>query len=170
MAAVQGFALPRHRNVVALPTLDALVEGWRLATSSRDQRGRSSPTLVVACLDGQRGDVFFAAWTVAFDVPVEQGRVEIEPSVGSLAEAAETIARLESDAPVVIVGDGGQYASAWRGLDVQLEPMPMTLAEVAARVAARRPELSAPPHALRPLYIRRPDAVLARERARLLRP
>jgi tRNA threonylcarbamoyladenosine biosynthesis protein TsaB len=165
IAAVQGFALPRHRHVVAVPTLDAMAEGWRLAA-----RDRSGATLVVACLDGQRGDVFFAAWILAPDVPVEQGSVAIEPSVGVPSEAAHAIARIDSELPITIVGDGEKYASAWASLNVRLEAMPMTLAEVAARVAARRPDLSAPPHALRPLYIRRPDAVLARERARLSQP
>jgi tRNA threonylcarbamoyladenosine biosynthesis protein TsaB len=171
MAAVQGFALPHDRHVVAVPTLDAMAEGWRLASSDDPHRRRESgATLVVACLDGQRGDVFFAAWALPPDVPVEQGRVVIEPAVGVPADAAEAIARLETDLPIVIVGDGDKYRSAWSGLTVRLDAVPMTLAEVAARVAACRPDRAGPPHALRPLYIRRPDAVLARERARLSRP
>jgi ribosomal-protein-alanine N-acetyltransferase len=43
----------------------------------------------------------------------------------------------------------------------------MSLAESAARLAAARPAVAGSPHALRPIYIRRPDAELARERAGL---
>jgi ribosomal-protein-alanine N-acetyltransferase len=41
----------------------------------------------------------------------------------------------------------------------------MTLAAAAGQLALRRPELAGAPHALRPIYVRRPDAVMARERA-----
>jgi hypothetical protein len=47
---------------------------------------------------------------------------------------------------------------------------PTPLAETAARMAQRQPERAVPPHALRPFYIRRPDAVIARERAGLSTP
>ena len=43
--------------------------------------------------------------------------------------------------------------------------MPAPLADIAARIAADHPERAVAPHALRPIYIRRPDAVLARDRA-----
>jgi ribosomal-protein-alanine N-acetyltransferase len=43
--------------------------------------------------------------------------------------------------------------------------LPISLAESAARIAASHPERARSPHALKPLYVRRPDVVLVRERA-----
>jgi tRNA threonylcarbamoyladenosine biosynthesis protein TsaB len=174
MASVQGFALPRRRQVAAVPTLDALAEGWRLAelataVSIAAGQGTEQRTIVVSCLDGQRGDVFFAAWEIALDEPVESAPAVLAPGVGTPIELARALATYAGQRPIVMVGDGHKYEAVWDGLQIELREPASTLAEVAARVAARRPELAAPPHALRPLYIRRPDAVLARERAALNR-
>jgi ribosomal-protein-alanine N-acetyltransferase len=76
------------------------------------------------------------------------------------------VAELARDGPVVVAGD------AARALADRLEPHGAVVATVeeplAAAVAhaARHPSaVAVAPHALRPLYVRRPDAVLARERA-----
>jgi ribosomal-protein-alanine N-acetyltransferase len=50
-------------------------------------------------------------------------------------------------------------------LPLEIADAPVPLAGVAARLAAAHPEQGVVPHALRPIYIRRPDAVLARDRA-----
>jgi ribosomal-protein-alanine N-acetyltransferase len=46
----------------------------------------------------------------------------------------------------------------------------MPLAEAIARIAGRAPDRAVAPHAVRPVYIRRPDAEVARERARAALP
>jgi ribosomal-protein-alanine N-acetyltransferase len=71
---------------------------------------------------------------------------------------------------VTIVGDGGRrfaevFTSAVPGVRIVDAPVP--LAEAAVRVAAAHPERATAPHAIRPIYLRRPDAVIARERAGL---
>jgi len=168
MAVAQGFALARQRRVVAVPTLEAMAEGWRLGQGAALGTRHSAldrPTLIVSCLDGQRGDIFFGAWALAPNQPVELGGVVIAPSVGRPDDLARAIEPQLADHRVVIVGDGRRYESLLGSLDLSLEDLSMTLAEVAARTAVRRPESAIRPHALRPLYIRRPDAVLARERA-----
>jgi [ribosomal protein S18]-alanine N-acetyltransferase len=86
--------------------------------------------------------------------------------------AAAEVASLRDGRPVILIGDGAErYASSWLealpGATVE-SPAP-NLAAAAARLAARRQGQAAAPHALRPLYLRRPDAVLARERAALER-
>jgi tRNA threonylcarbamoyladenosine biosynthesis protein TsaB len=182
MAVVQGFALARDRRVVAVPTLEALAEGWRLgrlepaqgprpeAQGNPGTREPQNPIVIVSCLDGQRGDVFFAAWELAPFEPIEHGRALVAPRVGRPDDLVRAIEPYLSGQPAVVVGDGRRFESSLARLNLSLEDMPMTLAEVAARTAARRPELATVPHALRPLYIRRPDALLARERAGLPRP
>jgi tRNA threonylcarbamoyl adenosine modification protein YeaZ/ribosomal-protein-alanine acetyltransferase len=159
MAAVQGLALSGGREVVPVPTLDAMATGWMSHASP------AAGTVVVACLDGQRGDVFSAAWQVDAGAPVDRRRVVIEPQVGTPDALAADLRALGSGAPVVVVGDGARrYAAAFDSAHA-IADVPVSLAEVAARTAGACPGLAVAPHALRPLYIRRPDAVLARERA-----
>ncbi len=160
IAAVQGLAFATHRRTVGVPTLEALAFAWRQAHPNDDR-------LVVACLDGQRGDVFFAAWHF------EAGRLEpatatpaILPSVGRPEEAAAQVAAIAVRA-AVIVGDGARrYEAAFAHVrSAVVVDAPISLAEAAVRLAALHPNRATTPHALAPIYIRRPDAVLARERA-----
>ena len=117
---------------------------------------------MIPCLDGQRGELFFAAWRGAEQL--------IEASVGTPEDVVRVVRALRVDGPAVIVGIGlERHAEVIGQLDIPIEPVSRSLAEVAARIAARRPDLVTSPHALRPLYVRRPDAELARERAGMAR-
>jgi len=83
-------------------------------------------------------------------------------------EAVRVIAaRMQGD-DVVLVGSGARkHAAAFlsvRGARIEAATMP--LAAAAARIAIARQTTAVRPHALQPVYIRRPDAVIARERAR----
>jgi hypothetical protein len=105
------------------------------------------------------------------DEPIERAAVLIEPSVGSAAECVEQVRACAIVSPALMVGlDIEKHAEALGALGLPLVTMPGTLAEAAARIAVRRPGIAGPPHALRPIYIRRPDAVLARERSGRLEP
>jgi ribosomal-protein-alanine N-acetyltransferase len=159
MAAIQGLALSRGLKVVPVPTLEAMAAGWMSHASPPEG------TLVVACLDGQRGDVFSAAWRVDGASPVDRRRVVIDPQVGTPDALAADLRAHGSVAPIVMVGDGARKYAAAFDPACAIADVPMPLAEMAARMAAASPDLAVAPHALRPLYIRRPDAVLARERA-----
>src|SRR5688572_659244 len=67
IAAIQGLALATGRPVVAVPTLEALAAPLlRQAAADR---------LVVPCLDGQRGEVFLAA----YEADAGGSRTVIEP-------------------------------------------------------------------------------------------
>lgn len=162
MAAIQGFALSRRRAVVPVPTLDALAHGW-LGHQALAQR-----RLLVACLDGQRGEVFSAGWEVAPGQSLADARVVFDPRVTPPETLLADLRACAGRAPITIVGDGARrYASVLGVPDLPLEiaDTPVPLAGVAARLAAAHPERGVRPHALRPIYIRRPDAVLARDRA-----
>ena len=162
MAAVQGMALPAGKRVVGIPTLEAIASGWLDASNRSD--------LLVACLDGQRGDVFYAMYDVSGAGRIEECRVLLEASVARPEEAAAQIASVRNDRPLSFVGDRTfAHDSAWapRLPNASFAPLPVTLAEAAARLALRRVARAVNPHALRPLYVRRPDAELARARSRI---
>jgi tRNA threonylcarbamoyladenosine biosynthesis protein TsaB len=177
MASMQGLALVTDRLVAPIPTLDAMAEAWRLQAAGYGLRAaepqnlrtpESQNRLVIAALDGQRGDIFFSAWRASGDRPVEEWDLLISPNVGEPADLVRHVvdARASNDEGALIIGTGlERHAAALAPLDLPIVTPSMTLAEAAARTAARRPDLAVRPHALRPIYIRRPDAVLARERA-----
>ncbi len=155
MACVQGLAVTRGLDVAAVSTLEALAEGWRAGMPG------APPQTVVACLDGMRGEVFFAP----FLWDGHQMRSGGEPVVG--APGPSVVEGLAG--PVSVVGSGAvKYADVWRAAGVDavcdaLEP----LAASAARLAAGPAWPVTSPHALRPVYVRRPDVELARERRAL---
>jgi len=157
IAAVQGLALASGRAVVAVPTLDAL------AAPHLDHAAPG--TIVAACLDGQRGEVFLAAYEAA---PIAH-RLLVEPLAAPPAEGAARLRARIDGRSVRLVGSGAvKYAAAFEAAfdRIVIEPSVRPLAATAAEVAAREPDRAGPPHAVRPVYVRRPDAVMARDRAR----
>ncbi len=161
-AAIQGLALAGGRRVIPVPTLEAIAAAWF-------DRAPAEPALVVACLDGQRGDVFVAAYDGTSAADVEDAPVVIAAKVTRPDELAEEIATIQPGLPIVIVGTGARrYAEVFtrRLPDARIEDVPVPLAAAAVRLAADRVDAAVAPHALRPIYLRRPDAELARARAR----
>ena len=155
MACVQGLAVTRGLDVAAVSTLEAIAEGWRVGTPD------APPQTVVACLDGMRGEVFTAVFM--WDGQVMR-------SVGVAVVGVPSPDVVEGLAgPVSVVGSGAvRYADVWRAAGVDtvrdaLEP----LAASAARLASSPAWPVTSPHALRPVYVRRPDVELARERRAL---
>jgi tRNA threonylcarbamoyl adenosine modification protein YeaZ/ribosomal-protein-alanine acetyltransferase len=160
LATIQGFALALGRPVIGIPTLDAIVSGWL-------DRHPGVDTVLGACLDGARGDVFYVLYDVAGARVLESATLLIEPNVATPDVAAARVRAMAAGRPCTLVGDGAErYADRFRAAldDVTIDsPMP-NLAEAAARLARRRGIVGVPPHALRPVYLRRPDAELARDR------
>jgi len=166
LATVQGLAMPAGKHVIPVPSLEAMAEAWRL-----EHRGNAAR--VITCLDGARADVFVAAFEVSQPDSAEDARVLLAPFVATPEDAARTLADLPGDLPLVITGDGAlRYQNVWeRDLPrATLDTSAHNLAHGALRIAARHTALAVTPHALRPLYVRRPDAELARARARADRP
>jgi tRNA threonylcarbamoyl adenosine modification protein YeaZ/ribosomal-protein-alanine acetyltransferase len=167
LATVQGLALAHHRPVIGIPTLEAIASGWIDEHPERDG-------ILVACMDAARGDVFYAAYDVTGASAIEGARPLTEPRVASPEVAAREVAVLRrGDRPIVIAGTGVErHASAFVAAmpGAVVDAGPLNLAAAAARLAARRVATATPPHALRPVYVRRPDAELARERAGLAPP
>jgi tRNA threonylcarbamoyladenosine biosynthesis protein TsaB len=151
IAAMQGLAMARDLRIVPVTTLDAL------AVAGADGHAR-----VAAWMDGQRGEVFAALYD-----PVGRG-VEIAPSALTPERTLDAWSPALTRGPIRFVGDGAvRYASivqARLGSDIAIVPPP-PLAPVIGRIAAAAPDRAQLPHAVVPVYVRRPDAELARDRA-----
>ncbi len=159
IATVQGLAFAQGRKVVGVSALEAL------AWSAGEPAGSTS--LVAAWMDARRGEVFASLGTPGEPVSLAG------PEVASPGEVLGRWDGLVGRRPVVWVGDG---ALAYRALIEQgargrawavLPEVPMLAAAIAA-IARRRASAgeATPPHGVRPLYVRRPDAELARDRKR----
>jgi tRNA threonylcarbamoyl adenosine modification protein YeaZ/ribosomal-protein-alanine acetyltransferase len=161
VAAIQGLALARQKGVVGVPTLEAMAAAALSASGP-------SPSVIVPCLDGQRGDVFVAAFDAAGASSIEECRVVIEPRAGRPEEVAVALASAAPPAAIRLIGNGARrYAAVFerRLPGVRIDDVPQPIAEAAAQMAAKRVDAAVKPHALRPIYLRRPDAELARDRA-----
>lgn len=155
IAAIQGLAFSRGLAVVPVSALEAI---GRHAFRHSGETG-----LVAPWIDAQRGEVF----AILYD-----GSVERPLTSASSAQPQATLdswADLFDSRPVVFAGDGAMrykdaIARTMGARATVLEPSPALAAE-AARIAARHPDRAVAPHAIVPIYVRRPDAELARGRA-----
>jgi tRNA threonylcarbamoyladenosine biosynthesis protein TsaB len=145
IATMQGLAFARGLSIVAVPTLEAL--GFEGAQQARDGE------LVAAWIDAQRGEVF--------------ATLDAAPAtVGRPDEILESWRRRMGDRRVLFIGDG---VIRYRALVESLtgarlaDPAPLVAGAV-ARIAARAPERAVIPHAVVPIYVRKSDAELARDR------
>jgi tRNA threonylcarbamoyladenosine biosynthesis protein TsaB len=165
IAAIQGCAFATGRPVVGVSALEALA----LAVTA----GRSAGTdpRVGVWMDAQRQEVFSGLYAIdgggagAALVTIE------EPAVGDPAATAGRWHGLLGGRWCPVAGDG---AVRYRHVLDEAAGMPVTVIEppplaatiaLVAELRARAGEGTLP-HAVRPLYIRRPDAELARDRQR----
>jgi tRNA threonylcarbamoyladenosine biosynthesis protein TsaB len=151
IATVQGLAMATGRLVVPVPSLEAVAELAR--PHARTRR-------IAALIDAQRGEVFSALY---------EGEQEIDPpAVGPPAATLDRWTPLLSPQGAVFAGDGAErYQALVRARfpppSELLDALP-PLARAVARLAARRTATAVAPHAIAPIYVRRPDAELARDR------
>src|SRR4029453_11761940 len=180
LATAQGLALTLDRPVVGVSALDALA--WTVSHN----RGRADSEFVGAWMDAQRGDVFAALYRLMrssnpdVSPPRESVMVEAVPSRWTVVEAPVT-ARPQTvleawtahlaDRDAVFIGDAAQRDHAliaqigrgrWRA------ETPDALAPAIAGIGRRLAldGLPGKPHLLKPIYVRRPDAEIERERRR----
>jgi tRNA threonylcarbamoyladenosine biosynthesis protein TsaB len=158
IAAIQGLAFASGRPVVGVSALDALAAAAVIEAAAGD--------LVAAVKDAARQEVFTALYSVSDGAVLEM--VEA-PAVSAPVAAFTRWTGRAADGTLLAVGEGAaRYAAALRaalpgarGVDLR-EPLAAVVARLGWR--AHREGQSGPPHAIRPLYVRRPDAELARER------
>jgi tRNA threonylcarbamoyladenosine biosynthesis protein TsaB len=159
IATVQGLAFVHGRRIFGIAALEALAH----ASSATAAPG----TVIAVWMDAHRRDVFAAAYRVTAAAPFSAGRLdELEtPSVGApdsiLSRWADQLPAL----PTVFVGDGAEmFGCAIRQTrpDARIVPPP-PVAGAIGRLAVARASEAVDPAAIRPLYVRRPDAEIARD-------
>jgi tRNA threonylcarbamoyladenosine biosynthesis protein TsaB len=152
IATIQGLALASGKPVVPVSTFEALA--WQARTASEP---------VATWIDAHRGEVFAALFSPGRQLLCEPSSVT--PAATLDAWSTE----LGKANAIQFVGSGAvRYqdvleqrlgARAIVASDVPL------LAGAIAEIAATEPSRGVRPHAIAPLYVRRPDAELARDRA-----
>lgn len=158
IATMQGLAFARRKPLIGISGLDALASVASAPSappSTNDQR----PTTIVTWVDAWRGEVYAARY--------DAGREAEAPTVAPPARLLERITT-----PAVFIGDGAaayrdEIARALGDRAQFAEPLTPLLAGAIARLADAAAAAGHRPaaDAIRPLYVRRPDAELARERA-----
>ncbi len=151
LATVQGLAMALGRPVAGISALDALA--WQIGDEPAD--------FIAPWMDAQRGEVFGALYSA--------GRV-IEPPGAARPETLLNLWRHRIDGhSVSFIGDAvnrDAKAIAQLGGGRWTTRVPTPLAPAIA-VLARQQSLAGlggPPHALEPIYVRRSDAEIERDR------
>jgi tRNA threonylcarbamoyladenosine biosynthesis protein TsaB len=183
VAAMQGLAVARGLRVVPIPTLEALArtvdmdtvaiaagDTDTVASAFRRKSGGEPSRLIAAWMDGQRGEVFAALYEV---LPPKGGSHKVAvttihaPMAGTPAAVLDAWALRDDGSPIIFIGDGavryrGVLASRFGPRARVLDPP--FLAATIARIAFEEPHRAVEPGGIVPVYIRRSDAELARER------
>ncbi|HXG54763.1 MAG TPA: tRNA (adenosine(37)-N6)-threonylcarbamoyltransferase complex dimerization subunit type 1 TsaB [Vicinamibacterales bacterium] len=158
IAAIQGLAFATGRSVVPVSTLEAIAVA-----------ARSGGCSIAAWMDAQRSQVY----AQRFEVRASPGcQLMGRGTTRALAASPEDVlAAWRSDGELRDVqfhGDGAaRYADRIRavlGPDTFVATEAPPLAGAIGRIAAAEPGRAVLPHAIVPVYVRRPDVELARER------
>jgi tRNA threonylcarbamoyladenosine biosynthesis protein TsaB len=159
IAAMQGLALANAKPLLGVSSFEALAS---LAETDVQEE-------VAIWIDAWRGEVYGAVYARSEDFSL---RELVEPAV---AQPDELLRKARSSdiaghrtprlAAMVFIGDGAvKYRAQIPGR--VFEPTPLIAGAIAQIAYARAAAGDAPPpHAIRPLYVRRPDAELARDRS-----
>jgi tRNA threonylcarbamoyladenosine biosynthesis protein TsaB len=162
IATIQGLAFAARRQVVAVSALEALA--W-LGTDPGEER------LVAAWIDAQRQEVFSALYACAWANTDGERSIKVIDAA-AVAAPDRTLERwraLIAGREVRFIGDGAlsyshvlaRFGHAGLRIVDPAPPLAPAIAEMAALQAARGGAVA--PFAVKPLYVRRPDAELARD-------
>lgn len=180
IATIQGLAYATGRPIVPVSALDALAQiaaGW---DPFGDRKGEAPGTIVGVLMDAQRREVFSTLCRVVagdgstgHDV-TSPGPIALEtldpPAAEPPAAVLERWGRIAPGREIVVAGDGAiryraEVASLLPGTARLVEPVP-PLAPLVGALAMFRAAAGqvVSPHGVKPVYVRPPDAELARDR------
>ena len=147
---MQGLAMARDLRIVPVSTLEAL------AAAAPGQ-----PDRVAAWIDAHRGEVFAQIFV--------RGPGGMVPAVEPVAAAPAAVLSAHAEAlqGAGFHGDGAiRYSEVIRGTfpDALIAGSVPSLAGAIGAIAGAHPERAVLPHAVVPIYVRRPDVEVARER------
>ena len=152
IATVQGLAMARGLRIVPVSTLEAIAAA----------APGSSPR-VAAWMDALRGEVYAQVFE-------RRGQGHVRPLVDATAGAAAAVLvahRAVLDG-AVFHGDGAiRYAAEIRDASGQTAAIAtdvLPLAGAIGAIAAAHPDRAVLPHAVVPVYVRRPDVEITRDR------
>lgn len=160
IATIQGLAFVQHRRVVGVSTLEALAHAG--------SGGLAAGARVGVWMDAHRGEVFSALYEAA-DAPLFSRARLIEIDAPAVGDPASTLERWSTGPRIdAFMGDG---AAAYRGMigDRSRIVVAPLLAGTIGLVAADRARAGETVDAagVQPLYVRRPDAEIDREKRSL---
>ena len=163
LAAMQGLAFATKLPVVGVSGLEAL------AVQAARGPGVTGDVVIGIWIDGARAEVFAARYRV--DPSSATGVAGIDEPLAAPPPVVLDAWTADARMPTVWIGSGAAlYESLLRERGALPQgvlpwaPLAPTIGELAERSFAAGVQAS--PHALRPLYVRRPDAELARDRGR----
>jgi tRNA threonylcarbamoyladenosine biosynthesis protein TsaB len=162
IATMQGLALANGKDVVGISALDALHHASALCPHPSALTSEASVSCEVAVwMDAQRGEVFSALY--------RNGALVDGPSVGKPSDVLAQWAASNGSQQIMFVGEGvlvyTDLIRAAMPAAILATELPMLAPSIAILAEAQaRQQGSSPPDAIRPLYVRRPDAELARDR------
>ena len=152
IATIQGLAMARRTLVTPVSSFEALA--WH---------ARATADGIATWIDAHRGEVFAAL----FD---GDGRTIVEPPTSLTPERTIDAwsAALQTRPRVRWIGDGAarfrDVILARAGAQAAVDETNRSLAGAIGAIASAAPDRAVRPHALVPLYVRRSDAELARDR------
>ena len=161
IAAMQGFAAVTGRPIIGVPALEAL--------GHLGSAGRPPGALVAVWMDAHRRDVFAALYKVTSAAAFEPEHLaEVEgPRVGEPPALVNAWRPAIDGRDVVWIGDG---AAAFAGAIARFQPTapilphPIAAGAIGRLAIARARRGEGGGAAVQPVYLRRPDAEIDRER------
>ena len=177
IATIQALALVHQRSIVQVSTLAAFAYGVNDSLETVAEKEQ----MIGVWMDGQREEVFLVLYkspqnAKSTGLVGSEKTVVTPPNLELLEEHA--VGQPEGIATrwvttfgltkIRLTGNGVQrYLKAWEntGIVPEIVPEPASLAPAIGQLAGQAgSDAIISPHAIRPLYIRKPDAELARER------
>ena len=156
IATVQGLAFAQDKYVTPVSAFEALARSEERGARSE---GRGA---IAVWIDAHRGEVFAMLFDSDHRELIAPTSLKPEATLEAWAAALTPFERVR------FAGDGAikyrEIVEARLDRRALIDPDAPPLAGAIGLIAAADPGRAVRPHAIAPLYVRRPDAVLARER------